>query len=58
MICNLLQVNHALVEEIQNINRQLMDTIVEISDEGIDPSAVAAVTEGGEGTTVKCVLKN
>ncbi|CAN4090225.1 unnamed protein product [Withania somnifera] len=48
-----LEVNHALVEEIQNINRQLIDTVVEISDEG-DPSALAAATEGGEGTTVKC----
>uniref|UniRef100_A0A1S3ZLM8 Mediator of RNA polymerase II transcription subunit 15a-like n=1 Tax=Nicotiana tabacum TaxID=4097 RepID=A0A1S3ZLM8_TOBAC len=49
-----LQVNHALVEEIWNINRQLIDTVVEISDEGFDPSAVASATEGGEGTTVKC----
>ncbi|XP_075084129.1 mediator of RNA polymerase II transcription subunit 15a isoform X3 [Nicotiana tabacum] len=48
------EVNHALVEEIWNINRQLIDTVVEISDEGFDPSAVASATEGGEGTTVKC----
>ncbi|KAK4373504.1 hypothetical protein RND71_008888 [Anisodus tanguticus] len=48
------EVNHALVEEIQNINRQLIDTVLEISDEGVDPSALAAATEGGEGTTVKC----
>lgn len=49
-----LEVNHALVEEIQKINQQLIDTVVEISDEGVDPSALAAATEGGEGTTVKC----
>ncbi|MCD7450032.1 hypothetical protein HAX54_003088 [Datura stramonium] len=49
-----LEVNHALVEEIRNINRRLIDTVVEISDEGVDPSALAAATEGGEGTTVKC----
>ncbi|OIT35983.1 PREDICTED: mediator of RNA polymerase II transcription subunit 15a-like [Nicotiana attenuata] len=48
------EVNHALVEEIRNINRQLIDTVVEISDEGVDPSDVASATEGGEGTTVKC----
>lgn len=49
-----LEINHALVEEIQNINRQLIDTVVEINDKGVDPSALAAATEGGEGTTVKC----
>ncbi|XP_055801617.1 mediator of RNA polymerase II transcription subunit 15a-like isoform X1 [Solanum dulcamara] len=48
-----LEVNHALVEEIQKINWQLIDTVVEISDEGVDPSALAAATEGCEGTTVK-----
>ncbi|XP_060182673.1 mediator of RNA polymerase II transcription subunit 15a isoform X2 [Lycium barbarum] len=48
------EVNHALVEEIHKINLQLIDTVVKISDEGIDPSALAAATEGGEGTTVKC----
>ncbi|KAF3673834.1 Mediator of RNA polymerase II transcription subunit 15a [Capsicum annuum] len=49
-----LEVNHALVEEIQDINRKLIDTVVEICDEGVDPSAQTAATEGGEGTTVKC----
>lgn len=27
---------------------------MEICEEGVDPSALAAATEGGEGTTVKC----
>lgn len=54
IISYLLQVNHALVEEIQDINRKLIDTVVEICDEGVDPSAQTAATEGGEGTTVKC----
>ncbi|KAL3338815.1 hypothetical protein AABB24_027774 [Solanum stoloniferum] len=49
-----IEVNIALVEEIQKINRQLIDSVVEISGEGVDPSALAAATEGGEGTTVKC----
>lgn len=28
--------------------------MLEISDEGVDPSLQAATTDGGEGTTVKC----
>lgn len=47
-----LQANHALMEEIREINRRLIDTVVDISDEDVDPSAAAA--EGGEGTIVKC----
>jgi PAX-interacting protein 1 len=47
-----LQVNHALLEEIRDINQGLIDTIVDISDEDVDPTAAAA--EGGEGTIVKC----
>ncbi|KAJ8528474.1 hypothetical protein K7X08_022166 [Anisodus acutangulus] len=47
-------VNHALVEEIRDINRQLIDTVVEISDKGVDPSALTSATEDGEGTTIKC----
>ncbi|XP_062012017.1 mediator of RNA polymerase II transcription subunit 15a isoform X2 [Rosa rugosa] len=47
-----IEANHALMEEIREINRRLIDTVVDISDEDVDPSAAAA--EGGEGTIVKC----
>ncbi|KAE7997281.1 hypothetical protein FH972_001928 [Carpinus fangiana] len=47
-----IEVNHALLEEIRDINQGLIDTIVDISDEDVDPTAAAA--EGGEGTIVKC----
>ncbi|CAH9099907.1 unnamed protein product [Cuscuta epithymum] len=47
-----LKVNHALIEEIREINQRLIDTVVEISDE---PSVLASATDGGEGgTMVKC----
>lgn len=49
-----MQVNHALIEEIKDINRRLIDTVVEISDEGVDPSTRAAAAVCGEGTTIKC----
>jgi PAX-interacting protein 1 len=51
---HLLQVNHALLEEIRDINQRLIDTVVDISDEDVDPAAAAAAAEGGEGTIVKC----
>ena len=47
-----MQANHALLEEIREINEQLIDTVVDISDEDVDPGAATA--EGGEGTIVKC----
>ncbi|MBA0622984.1 hypothetical protein Godav_008482, partial [Gossypium davidsonii] len=46
--------NHALLEEIREINQQLIDTVVDISDEDVDPGTVAIAAEGGEGTVVKC----
>uniref|UniRef100_A0A2K2B0P5 Uncharacterized protein n=1 Tax=Populus trichocarpa TaxID=3694 RepID=A0A2K2B0P5_POPTR len=46
--------NHALLEEIREINQRLIDTVVDISDEDVDSTAVAATAEGGEGTIVKC----
>ncbi|KAK8988593.1 hypothetical protein V6N11_029976 [Hibiscus sabdariffa] len=49
-----IEANHALLEEIREINRRLIDTAVDISDEDGDPGAVAATAEGGEGTVVKC----
>ncbi|GKB94311.1 hypothetical protein Tco_0980448, partial [Tanacetum coccineum] len=46
-----VETNHALVEEIKEINRGLIDTVVNISEEDADP---AAASEGGDGTVVKC----
>ncbi|MFQ6638999.1 hypothetical protein Gotur_016886 [Gossypium turneri] len=46
--------NHALLEEIREINQQLIDTVVDISDEDVDPGTVATAAGGGEGTVVKC----
>lgn len=46
------EVNHALQEEIREINRRLIDTVVSICDE--DSDSVAAASEGGEGIIVKC----
>ena len=42
------------MEEIREINQRLIDTVVDISDEDIDPTAAAAVTDNCEGTIVKC----
>ncbi|CAN1138341.1 Mediator of RNA polymerase II transcription subunit 15a [Linum perenne] len=41
-----LEANHALMEEIREINERLIDTVIDISDEDANPS--------GEGTIVKC----
>nr|GMD58450.1 mediator of RNA polymerase II transcription subunit 15A-like isoform X1 [Ipomoea batatas] len=49
-----IKANHALIEEIRDINRRLIDTVLEISDEGVDASVLAATTDGSGGTTVKC----
>ncbi|KAI0512382.1 hypothetical protein KFK09_013021 [Dendrobium nobile] len=49
-----LEVNHALKEEIREINQQLIDTVVSICDEDSN-SAAAAASEGvGEGTIIEC----
>ncbi|XP_058728872.1 mediator of RNA polymerase II transcription subunit 15a-like [Vicia villosa] len=49
------EATHALLEEIQQINRRLIDTVVEISDRDVDPTAAAvAAAEGTDGTVVKC----
>lgn len=43
------------MEEIREINLRLIDTVVDISDEDIDPTAAAAAaTDNCEGTIVKC----
>ncbi|XP_038993346.1 mediator of RNA polymerase II transcription subunit 15a-like isoform X2 [Hibiscus syriacus] len=49
-----IEANHALLEEIREINQQLIDTVVDTSDEDVDSGAVAATAEGGSGTIVKC----
>lgn len=50
-----MQVNHLLLDEIKEINQRLIDTVVDISHEDVDPAAAAAAAaEGGEGTIVKC----
>ncbi|CAI9770438.1 unnamed protein product [Fraxinus pennsylvanica] len=49
-----IEANHALEEELQEINERLIDTVVYISDEVVDPTAVAATAKGGDGTIVKC----
>ncbi|KAE8718443.1 hypothetical protein F3Y22_tig00110013pilonHSYRG00215 [Hibiscus syriacus] len=46
--------NHALLEEIREINERLIDTVVDISDEDVYPGAAASTAKGGEGTVVKC----
>ncbi|XP_017225453.1 mediator of RNA polymerase II transcription subunit 15a [Daucus carota subsp. sativus] len=50
------EANLALFEEIKEINQRLIDTVVDISDEDVDPTATAtaATIEVGEGTIVKC----
>ncbi|CAH2080569.1 unnamed protein product [Thlaspi arvense] len=37
-----LEANHALLEEIREINLRLIDTVVDISNEDVDPTAVVA----------------
>ncbi|CAK7356973.1 unnamed protein product [Dovyalis caffra] len=49
-----VEANHALLEEIREINQRLIDTVVDISDEDVDSTAAAAAADGGEGTIVKC----
>ncbi|KAH7848470.1 hypothetical protein Vadar_003117 [Vaccinium darrowii] len=49
------EANHALLKEIMEINQRLIDTVVCVSDEDVDPTPAAAITgEGGEGTIVLC----
>ncbi|KAK4476686.1 hypothetical protein RD792_015846 [Penstemon davidsonii] len=48
------EANHALEEELREINQRLIDTVVYISEDDIDPTVVAAAGEGGEGIIVKC----
>uniref|UniRef100_A0A1J3JTF3 Mediator of RNA polymerase II transcription subunit 15a n=1 Tax=Noccaea caerulescens TaxID=107243 RepID=A0A1J3JTF3_NOCCA len=49
------ETEHALLEEIKEINQRLIDTVVEISDDedAADPSEEAIASKGCEGTTVR-----
>ncbi|GKC46078.1 hypothetical protein Tco_1063800 [Tanacetum coccineum] len=47
----LVESNHPLMEEIKEINRGLIDNVVNIIEEDVDP---AATSEGGDGTVCKC----
>uniref|UniRef100_A0A7N2LKG7 Uncharacterized protein n=1 Tax=Quercus lobata TaxID=97700 RepID=A0A7N2LKG7_QUELO len=49
-----MKAKHALFEEVKEINQQLKDAVVDLSDEDTIPTAAAAATAGGEGTIVKC----
>jgi len=40
------------LEEIREINHQLIDTVVDISN--VDPTPAVAADEGAEGILVKC----
>ncbi|ONK63795.1 uncharacterized protein A4U43_C07F19020 [Asparagus officinalis] len=46
------EVNPTLLDEIREINQRLIDTELDVSDDDVD--MVAAASEGGEGTVVKC----
>ncbi|KAJ1269712.1 hypothetical protein BS78_07G232000 [Paspalum vaginatum] len=48
------EVNHALMEEIQEINQQLIDTELHVSED--DAESFAATSEGGEGTVIRCTF--
>lgn len=50
----MLQVNQTLLEEITVINHQLIDTVLDISDEDTLPTVASAPNKVGEGTIVRC----
>jgi PAX-interacting protein 1 len=47
-------VKHALVEEIQEINQQLIDTELHVCED--DAESFAATSECAEGTVIKCMF--
>ncbi|KAH0981416.1 hypothetical protein GBA52_008593 [Prunus armeniaca] len=49
-----IEVNQTLLEEITVINRQLIDTVLDISDEDTPPTVASAPIKVGEGTIVRC----
>jgi PAX-interacting protein 1 len=48
------EVNHALVEEIEEINQQLIDTELHVCED--DGESFAATSDGAEGTVIKCTF--
>ncbi|KAL6844352.1 hypothetical protein ACP4OV_026025 [Aristida adscensionis] len=53
--CQKIEVNHALMEEIQEINQQLIDTELHICED--DGESFAATSEGTEGgTVIRCTF--
>ncbi|CAN6697310.1 unnamed protein product [Malus baccata var. baccata] len=49
-----IEVNQTLFEEITAINHQLIDTVLDVSDEDTPPTVVSAQFRGGQGTIVRC----
>ncbi|KAJ7962802.1 mediator of RNA polymerase II transcription subunit 15a-like [Quillaja saponaria] len=49
-----IKANHALSEEIRQINQRLIDTVVDISEEDVDQTVAAVASEGSDGSVVKC----
>ncbi|VVA27319.1 PREDICTED: mediator of RNA [Prunus dulcis] len=49
-----IEVNQTLLEEITVINHQLIDTVLDISDEDTPPTVTSAPIKVGEGTIVRC----
>lgn len=49
-----LQINHALMEEIHEINQQLIDTELHVCED--DAESFGATSEGTEGTVIKCTF--
>ena len=49
-----VQVTHALLEEIQEINQQLIDTELHVCED--DAESFAGTCEGAEGTVIKCTF--
>jgi PAX-interacting protein 1 len=47
------QVNHALIEEIQEINKQLIDTELHVSEDDAESFTTSDVAEG---TVIKCTF--
>ncbi|XP_008677625.1 mediator of RNA polymerase II transcription subunit 15a-like isoform X1 [Zea mays] len=47
------EVNHALMEEIQEINQQLIDTELHVSE---DDAESFTTSEGGKGTVIRCTF--
>ncbi|XP_058226046.1 mediator of RNA polymerase II transcription subunit 15a-like isoform X2 [Rhododendron vialii] len=48
------EVKCTLVQEIREINRRLVDTVVDISEEEVNSTCGTSASEGSEGTIVRC----